>query len=73
MEEKKNVSIAVVILNCICAVLWVINLIFDFTRGYTDSVQLILHIICAVCWSFVAIIYIFRYLKLKKVLKKNNS
>ena len=66
MEEKKNVSIAVVILNCICAVLWVINLIFDFTRGYTDSVQLILHIICAVCWSFVAIKYIFRYLKFKK-------
>lgn len=69
MEEKKNVSIAVVILNCICAVLWIINLIFDFTHGYTDSVQLILHIICSVCWSFVAIIYIFRYLKLKK----NNS
>lgn len=69
MEEKKNVSIAVVILNCICAVLWIINLIIDFTHGYTDSVQLILHIICAVCWSFVAIIYIFRYLKVKK----NNS
>ena len=66
MEEKKNVSIAVVILNCICAVLWIINLIFDFTHGYTDSVQLILHIICAVCWSFVAITYIFRYLKFKK-------
>ena len=66
MEEKKNVSIAVVILNCICAVLWIINLIFDFTHEYTDSVQLILHIIYAVCWSFVAIIYIFRYLKFKK-------
>ena len=70
MEEKKNVSIAVVILNCICAVLWVINLIFDFTHGYTDSVQLILHIICAVCWSFVAIIYIIRYLRLKKIEKE---
>lgn len=69
MEEKKKVSIAVVILNCICAGLWIINLIFDFTLGYTDSVQLILHIICAVCWSFVAIIYILRYFKFKK----NNS
>ncbi len=66
MEEKKKASIAVVILNCICAVLWIINLIIDFTHGYTDNVQLILHIICAVCWSFVAIINIFRYLKFKK-------
>ena len=37
IEEKKNVSIAVAILNCICAVLWIINLIIDFTHGYTDS------------------------------------
>ena len=69
MEEKKKVSIVVIILSCLCAVLWIINLIMHFTHGYTDSVQLILHILCAVCWSFVAIIYIFRYLKLIK----NNS
>ena len=66
MEEKKEVSIAVVILNCICAVLCISNFIINFTHGYKDSVQLILLFMCAVCWCFVASINIFRYLKFKK-------
>ena len=66
MEENKKVSMAVVILDCICAVLWVIIFIINFTHEYKDSVQLVLQFMCAVCWSFVTIINVFRYYKFKK-------
>lgn len=45
MKEKNEVSIALIILNCICAVIWIVILIFDLMNEYVNSVQLILHIV----------------------------
>ena len=66
MDDKKRVNLAVVIINCICAVLWNINLFVDLTYGYTNSVSFTLHIICAIAWDICAIAWILRYLKSKK-------
>jgi len=66
MDDKKKVNLAVVIINCICAVVWNINLFVDLTYGYTNSVSFALHIICAIVWDICAIVWILRYLKSKK-------
>ena len=66
MDDKEKVSITVVILNCICAVLWSINLLIDLAYGYTNSVSFVLHIFCAIVWDMCAVIWILRYLKSKK-------
>ena len=66
MDDKKKVSIAVVIINCICAVVWNINLFVDLAYGYTNSVSFVLHIICAIVWDICALVWIFRYRKSKK-------
>ena len=66
MDDKKNVNITVVIITCICAVVWNINLFLDFAYGYTNSVSFVLHIICAIVWDICAIVWIVRYLNTKK-------
>lgn len=66
MNEKKKVNLAVVIINCICAVVWNINLFVDLAYGYTNSVSYVLHILCAIAWDICAIIWIIRYLKYKR-------
>lgn len=66
MDDKKNVNIAVVIITCICAVVWNINLFLDFAYGYTNSVSFVLHIICAIVWDICAIVWIVRYLNTNK-------
>ena len=66
MDNKKKVNLAVVIINCICAVVWNINLFVDFAYGYTNSVSFVLHIICAIAWDVCAVAWVLRYLKSKK-------
>lgn len=66
MDEKKKVNLALVIINCICAVVWNINLFVDLIYGYTNSVSFALHIICTIVWDACAVIWIFCYLKSKK-------
>ena len=66
MDKEKKVSIAAVILNCSCAVVWNINLFIDITYGFTNSVSFVLHIICAIVWDFCAVMWILRYIKSKK-------
>ena len=66
MDDKKKVSIAVVIINCICAVVWNINLFVDLAYGYTNSVSFVLHIVCAIGWDICAVVCIIHYLKSKK-------
>ena len=66
MDDKKNVNIAVVIITCICAVVWNINLFLDFAYGYTNAVSFVLYIICAIVWDICAIVWIVRYLNTKK-------
>ena len=65
MDSKKKGNLAVVIMNCICAVLWNINLFVDIAYGYTNSVSFVLHIICAIVWDICAIVWIVRYRKSK--------
>ena len=66
MDKKKEVSLGIVTINCICAVVWNINLLVDLAYGYTNSVSFVLHIICAIAWDICAVAWVLRYLKLKK-------
>ena len=66
MEEKKNVSLTVVILNCICAVVWDINLFVAIAFRGTNSMSFVLRGFCAIGWTVAAIIWICRYIKFKK-------
>ena len=66
MDNKKKVSLAVVIINCLCAVLWNVTLFLDLVNGYTDSVAFMLHIVCAIVWDACAVIWIIRYKKSQK-------
>lgn len=66
MNKKKEISLPVVILNCICAIVWSINLFVALVYGYTDFIGLVLYVICAVVWDFSAVVCIIRYLKSKK-------
>ena len=59
MEKKNKVSIWVVIPNCICAVVWSINVFVDLAYGFPNG----MHICCAVVWDLCAVIWILRYLK----------
>ena len=66
MEEKKNVRLTVVILNCICAVVWDFNLIVAIAFRDTNSMSFVLRGFCAIGWTVAAIIWICRYIKFKK-------
>ena len=66
MDKKKSVSPALVVLMCINAVIWNINLLLDLIRGYTSTGTLILHIVCAIAWDICAIAWVLYYLKSKK-------
>ena len=66
MDDKKTVSMAVMIINCVCAVVWNINLFVDLAYGYTNSVSFVLHIICVIAWDICAVVWILRYCKLKR-------
>ena len=66
MDDKKRVNLTVVIINCICAVVWNINLFVDLTYGYTNSISFVLHIICAIAWDICAIVWVVRYINTKK-------
>ena len=66
MDDKKKVSIAVVIINCICAVVWNINLFVALAYGYTNPVSFVLHIVCPIAWDICAVVWIIRYVKSKK-------
>ena len=66
MGEKKNVSKFSVIIYCIGAVIWNINLFLDLAYGNTDSGSFILHIVCAIAWDIMAVAWILYYLKFKK-------
>ena len=66
MDNKKKTNFAVMIINCICAVVWNINLFVDLTYGYTNSISFVLHIICAIAWDICAIVVVVRYINTKK-------
>ena len=57
MENKKPVGIVVVVLNCICAVVWNINVLLDLAYGSPNA----LRILCAVVWDICAVVWILRY------------
>lgn len=65
MDEKKEVSRADVIMNCIGAVAWNINLFLDLAYGNTNSTSFVWHIVFAVVWDILAVARVLRYLKSK--------
>ena len=63
MDKKKSVGTGTaMILNCICAIVWNINVIIDLAYGFPK----VLHIICAIVWDICAVVWVVRYLKSKK-------
>lgn len=66
MDNEKKVSLAVVILHCICAVVWSINVFLGLAYENTNSINFVVHVICAILWGICAVVEILRYLKWKK-------
>ena len=66
MNEKKPVNKAVVLITCLCAVVWNSNLFWDLAYGYTNTVSFVLHIVCAVIWDLCAAVWLLRYRSAKK-------
>lgn len=63
MDKQKNTGIGwTLIIMCICAVIWNINVFLDFANGQPD----VLHIICALAWDACAVVWARRYLEAKK-------
>ena len=71
MEGKKKVSLTVVILNCICSVGFIINLIGAIVCADTHSFPFVLRVFCAVGWTVCATIWVRRYILYKKENKKD--
>ena len=63
MEEKKKVSLKGVIISCVCAVVWDLNLVLDLVYGYSNKASFVLHILSSIAWSIFAIGCITRYLR----------
>lgn len=66
MEKKDKASIFAVISTSICTIIWNIILFIDLYYGYSNNVSFILHIVCVIVWDICALIWILRYVKLKK-------
>lgn len=62
MNKQKNVSLAIVIINCIVAVLWNIGACIDLAHGYHNAFRIII----TVLWDLIAATWIVRYMKSKK-------
>ena len=61
MNKKVNIGV-VVILNCICAIIWNIKVFVDLVYGFPNVIA----ILCAIVWDICAVVWILRYLKSKK-------
>jgi len=64
--KSKKISLSAVVINCICALVWNLNLFVDFVYGYSNNVSFYLHIACAVIWDICSIYLIVRYKKQQK-------
>ena len=64
MTKKKKVSLTLVIINCVCAVVWNINVFVDLAYGFPNA----LHMICALVWDACAVIWTIRYLKARRTM-----
>ena len=69
MEKKKQLGLAVVVINCFCAAVWVALAAIDAAFGYDDPVVFGMHILCAVLWTLSASVGLVRYLKEKNTTK----
>ncbi len=66
MEEKTKAGKVDVIFYCVMAVAWNINLFLDIAYGNTDSKSFMWHIVFAVVWNVLAVVWVLRYRKSKK-------
>jgi len=64
--KKKSPTKATLIIYYLCAIIWSISLILDIVNSQEEPIVLILHIFCAVVWTFCAVIWTIRYRKEKK-------
>lgn len=64
--ENEKISTVLVILNCLCAIVWDIKVIIDLAYGFPNM----LHVIFAILWDFLAIMWVVKYVKSKKTINK---
>lgn len=69
MDKKKKLSLAVVVINCFCAAVWVALAVIEVAFGYDDPVVFGMHILCAVLWTLSAAMGLAHYLKEKNTAK----
>jgi len=65
MKKKTAVSMGLIIANCLNAILWIANLVLSLTEQKTEPKLLLFKIVCAVLWSFTALLSFLRYRKEK--------
>ena len=70
MNNEKKISLFAVVINCICAVVWNLNLFVDLMYGYSNNISFYLHIACAVIWDVIAVYLLVRYRKYKNQQEK---
>ena len=63
MKETNTISLGAVILNGLCAAIWILRAILAVvSREYTDSVFFfVLNVLCAVIWSSVFVKWLVKY------------
>ena len=66
MDKNKQVSISVVVLVCICALVWTIGCFIYLPYADNNTASFVLKIIAAIAWDFCTIVWIVRYIKSKK-------
>ena len=73
MEKKKIPGAATLILYCLCAVIWDINVIVDIIYRIPNQFTFYLHIICAILWNISSIILFYNFRKQQKEQTKSND
>lgn len=70
MKRKNGLEIAVGVLNWICAAMWIVSTIVGFVRGYRSVASLLVHLFCALGWSFCALMWTLRFRRRERELPK---
>ena len=39
MNNEKKISLSAVVINCICAIVWNVNLLVDLVYGYSNNIS----------------------------------
>ena len=61
--EKQKITKGTLIAYWVCAGVWMFNLLIDWVSGEFSAVRIVTHIVCAVVWTSLAILFTRKYRK----------